>query len=275
MDKRTLRRLLIGDFTVKRLVRSILFIYACVCLYVFFTADSKIFLPQPSSYQDTREIIKLTSPDNIQISALYLPNQASRYTILFSHGNAEDLGDIQPVLEQLHRIGFSVLAYDYRGYGTSQGTPSEHNAYRDIDAAYNYLTQNLGIPSQQIIAYGRSVGGGPTVDLAVRKPIAGLILESAFTSAFRVVVPFPILPFDKFRNIDKIKTVKCPVLVMHGKADDIVPFQHGQRLFAVAPEPKRYLWVDEASHNDLMWVTGDRYAATLKEFAELLQASAS
>lgn len=271
MDKRTLRRLLIGDFTVKRLVRSILFIYACVCLYVFFTADSKIFLPQPSSYQDTSEIVKLTSADHIQISAVYLPNRASRYAILFSHGNAEDLGDIQPVLEQLHRIGFSVLAYDYRGYGTSQGTPSEHNAYRDIDAAYNYLTQHLGIPPQQIIAYGRSVGAGPTVDLAVRKPIAGLIVESAFTSAFRVVVPFPILPFDKFRNIDKIKKVKCPVLVMHGKADEVVPFQHGQRLFAVAPEPKRYLWIDEAGHNDLMWVAGDRYTATLKEFALLIE----
>lgn len=273
MDKRTLRRLLIGDFTVKRLVRSFIFIYACICLYVFFTADSKIFLPQPSSYQDTSEILKLTSADNIQISAVYLPNRASRYTILFSHGNAEDLGDIQPVLEQLHSIGFSVFAYDYRGYGTSQGRPSEHNAYRDIDAAYNYLTQNLSIPPQQIIAYGRSVGGGPTVDLAVRQTIAGLILESTFMSAFRVVIPFPIFPFDKFHNIDKIKKVKCPVLVMHGKADEVVHFQHGQRLFAVAPEPKRYLWVEQAGHNDLMWVAGDRYAATLKEFAHLLQSS--
>jgi len=164
MDKQTLRRLLFGEFTFKRLVRSIIFIYACFCLYVFFFADGKIFLPQPSSYQDTSEILKLTTADQIQLSAVYLPNPASTYTIVYTHGNAEDLGDIRPVLQQLRDIGFSVFAYDYRGYGTSQGTPSERNAYRDIDTAYNYLTQQLRVPPQRIIAYGRSVGGGSAVD---------------------------------------------------------------------------------------------------------------
>jgi abhydrolase domain-containing protein 17 len=273
MDKRTLRRLLFGEFTLKRLVRSLIFIYACVCLYVFFFADQQIFLPGPSSYQDTSEILKLTTSDQIQLSAVYLPNPASIYTILYIHGNAEDLGDIQPVLQQLRDIGFSVFAYDYRGYGTSQGTPSERNAYRDIATVYNYLTQKLRVSPQQIIAYGRSVGGASAVDLAARQPVAGLIMESAFTTAFRVVVPIPILPFDKFRNIGKIKTVKCPVLVMHGKADEVVPFQHGQQLFAAAPQPKRSLWVDEAGHNDLMWIAGDRYAKTLREFAQLVQQS--
>ena len=271
MDKQTLRRLLFGEFTFKRLVRSIIFIYACFCLYVFFFADGKIFLPQPSSYQDTSEILKLTTADQIQLSAVYLPNPASTYTIVYTHGNAEDLGDIRPVLQQLRDIGFSVFAYDYRGYGTSQGTPSERNAYRDIDTAYNYLTQQLRVPPQRIIAYGRSVGGGSAVDLASRKPLAGLIMESCFTSAFRVVVPIPILPFDKFRNIGKIKKVKCPVLVMHGKADEVIPFSHGQQLFAAAFEPKRYLWVDEAGHNDFIWAAGDRYAKTLHEFAQLIQ----
>ncbi len=101
-----------------------------------------------------------------------------------------------------------------------QGKPSEGNAYRDIDTAYNYLTQTLRIPSERIIVYGRSVGGGSAVDLAGREALGGLILESSFTSAFRVIVPFPILPFDKFANIDKIERVNCPVLVIHGKADD-------------------------------------------------------
>lgn len=270
MHKPTWRRLLLGEFTLKRLVRSILFIYAFLCVYVFFTADGKIFLPQPSTYQDSREILKLTSGEHFQISAVYLPNPAATYTILYSHGNAEDLGDIQPVLQELHNIGFSVFAYDYRGYGTSQGTPSEGNAYRDIDAAYNYLTQQLRVPTQRIIAYGRSVGGGLAVDLAARKLVGGLIMESAFTSAFRVVLPIPILPFDKFRNLDKIKKVKCPVLVMHGKADEVIPFPHSQQLFAAANEPKRYLWVDGAGHNDLMWVDSDRYAKTLHEFTQLV-----
>ena len=96
-------------------------------------------------------------------------------------------------------------------------------------------------------------------------------MESCFTSAFRVVVPIPILPFDKFRNLDKIKKVNCPVLVMHGKADEVVPFSHGQKLFAAAGEPKRYLWVDEAGHNDFIWVAGDRYSSTLREFAGLIK----
>jgi fermentation-respiration switch protein FrsA (DUF1100 family) len=111
------------------------------------------------------------------------------------------------------------------------------------------------------------------VDLAARKPLAGLIMESAFTTAFQVVLPIPVLPFDKFRNIDKIKRVNCPVLVMHGKADEVVPFSHGQKLFAAAPEPKLSFWVEEASHNDLMWVAGERYAEILREFAELIESS--
>ena len=209
--------------------------------------------------------------EQIQLSAVYLPNPASIYTILYIHGNAEDLGDIQPVLKQLREIGFGLFAYDYRGYGTSQGKPSERNAYRDIDTVYNYLIQQLGVPAQRIIAYGRSVGGGSAVDLAGRQPLAGLIMESCFTTSFRVVVPIPILPFDKFRNLKKIKQVKCPVLVIHGKADEVIPLFHGQQLFAAAPNPKLFFWVEGASHNDLMWVAGAPYAATLRNFAQLLK----
>ncbi len=273
MDKRTLRRLLLGEFTWQRLIYSLVFIYIFFCLYVFFYADRMIFLPQPSSYGDNRDILKIMTDEQIQLSAVYLLNPASTYTILYIHGNAEDLGDIRPVLEQLREIGFSVFAYDYRGYGTSQGKASEHNAYRDIDTVYNYLIQQLGVPAQRIIAYGRSVGGGSAVDLAARQPLAGLIMESCFTTAFRVVVPIPIVPFDKFRNLKKIKQVKCPVLVMHGKVDEVIPFSHGQQLFAAAPNPKLSLWLDGAGHNDLMWIAGERYAQTLREFAQLIEPS--
>ncbi|HEY9671345.1 MAG TPA: alpha/beta hydrolase, partial [Waterburya sp.] len=125
MDKRILRRLLLGEFTWQRLFHSLIFIYIFFCLYVFFYSDRMIFLPQPSSYRDNRDILKIMTDEQIQLSGVYLPNPASVYTILYVHGNAEDLGDIQPVLQQLHDIGFSVFAYDYRGYGTSQGKPSE------------------------------------------------------------------------------------------------------------------------------------------------------
>lgn len=271
MDKQILKRWLIGKWSFRRLVRSLLIIYAVVCLYVFLTADAKIFLPQSASYQDNSEIIKITTPDKIQLSAVYRQNPAAIYTILYAHGNAEDLGDIEPVLQKLQSLGFSVFAYDYRGYGTSQGKPTEAHAYQDIETVYNYLTEQLAIPSQRIIAYGRSVGNGSTIDLASRKPLAGLVLESAFTSAFRVVVPFPIFPFDKFPNLDKIKKVKCPVLVMHGKEDDTIPLSHGQQLYAAVKSAKISLWVDDAGHNDLTWVAGEQHLKTMKKFIKLIQ----
>lgn len=271
MRQLPLRKLLIGELSWKRFVRSLLFIYTAFALYVFFRADSMIFLPQPASYQDTKSSLKLSVTQTEQISAIYLPNSQATHTLLYIHGNAEDLGDVRPLLDRLHSWGFSVFAYDYRGYGTSNGSPSERNAYQDADAAYHYLTQQLKIPPDQIIVYGRSVGGGSAVDLATRHPVGGLILESTFTSAFRVVVPFPILPFDKFSNLDKLRKVQCPVLVMHGQADEVIPIQHGQRLYEAAQEPKMSLWVAEAGHNDLAWAAGERYQQTLVAFQKLVE----
>ncbi|GCL39664.1 hypothetical protein SR1949_47920 [Sphaerospermopsis reniformis] len=139
MNKQRLKKLLIGDFTGKRMIRSFVVIYTLFAVYVYFRADSMIFLPQPSSYEDTKDIIKLKTRENQQISAVYLPNPTAKYTILYVHGNAEDLGHIRATLKKIRDVGFSVFAYDYRGYGTSQGTPTENAAYQDIDTAYNYL----------------------------------------------------------------------------------------------------------------------------------------
>ena len=273
MDKKTLNRILWGEFSLKRMISSFIFVYGCLCLFAYFYADRMIFLPQPSTYEDSPEILKLTTADGVQISALYLPNPKAKYTLLYSHGNAEDLGYGLPALKSLQEMGFSVFGYDYRGYGTSQGTPSEGNVYRDIDAAYNYLTQHLGISPNRIIAYGHSLGGGLAVDLASRKPIGGLIVENTFISAFRVVTHIPIVPFDKFVNIDKIKQVRCPVLVMHGTADEVIPFWHGQKLFEAANEPKQFLWVEGAGHNNFRSVAGDRYQQALQQFVQLVDQS--
>jgi fermentation-respiration switch protein FrsA (DUF1100 family) len=217
--------------------------------------------------------VSLTTADDVRITAVHLVNERAEYTILYSHGNAEDLGLIAPSLARLRELGFTVFAYDYRGYGTSRGRPSERGAYKDIDAAYDHLTRVLGVPSNRIIAYGRSVGSGPAVDLAARRPLAGLVVESAFVTAFRVLTRVPLLPVDKFRNIDKIGKVSCPVLVMHGAQDDIIPIDHGRRLFKAAREPKRALWVEEAGHNDFLLVAGDRQARALREFVALLRQS--
>src|SRR5260370_14117469 len=152
-----------------------------------------IFLPHPSSYNDSPEILKLRSTNGSLISALYLPNPSARFTLLVSHGNAEDLGDDRYWLEDLRRAGFSVFAYDYQGYGTSQGKPSEKGAYDDEYAAYDYLIANLKIAPDRIIICGRSVRSGPAVHLAARRPAAGLILQSPVASAFRVLTRIAVL----------------------------------------------------------------------------------
>jgi pimeloyl-ACP methyl ester carboxylesterase len=268
MDRATLQRLLIGEFTWRRLVRSLLFIYGFFALYVFLRADSMIFLPPPASYGNGDTVLKIPVNGDQHIAALHLPNDQADYTLLFIHGNAEDLGYLRPFLTQLHDWGFSVFAYDYRGYGLSDGRPSERNAYGDAAAAYGYLTATLGVPPEQILVYGRSVGGGSATALAAQYPVGGLILESTFTSAFRVISPIPLLPFDKFPNRRRLRQITAPVLVMHGESDEIVPFHHGQALYAAAPSPKAFLWIPEAGHNDFAWVAGDRLPQALQDFAQ-------
>ncbi|HEV2905322.1 MAG TPA: alpha/beta hydrolase, partial [Pyrinomonadaceae bacterium] len=140
----------------------------------------------------------------------------------------------------------------------------------DIDAAYDYLTQVLKIPPDRIIAHGRSLGGAVAIDLASRKPLSGLIVESSFVSAFRVVTGYRIFPFDKFRNADKIKQVRCPLLIIHGRQDEVIPFWHGEQLFGIANNPKTNLWVDGAGHNNLKIVAGAEYARALKAFTDSL-----
>lgn len=258
---------------MRSLFLIILLVYLGIFLYSYFYAEKIIFQPQPSSYRDTTQIIKLDSGDGVKISALYLPNTDARYTILYSHGNAEDIAQLLPLLDEMKGMGFNVFAYDYRGYGTSSGTPSEQNAYRDVDAAYDYLLNNLSVPANRIIAVGRSLGGAVAVDLAHRRQLGGLVIESSFVTAYRVLTHIPLFPFDKFKSISKIKNVHCPVLVVHGKRDEVIPFWHGERLFQEANEPKLSFWVEGAGHNNLFDVAGVRYEQVLRDFVALIESN--
>ena len=250
----------------KRMLYLVAGLYVALLILSFFS-DSLIFQPHPSSYQDNAGILKLTTRKGKKISAMYLPNPTARFALLVSHGNAEDLGDDRFWLEDLRQIGFSVLAYDYEGYGTSGGQPSEQAAYDDEDAAYDYLTSILHIAPDHVIIFGRSVGSGPAVHLAARRSVAGLILQSPFVSAFRVLTRIQLLPYDKFPNSKDIRNVHCPVLIIHGDSDTVIPPWHGRKLFALANEPKRFVPVPGADHNDLDAVAGKTYAAILQEFA--------
>ena len=271
MDRKSLRRWLNGDFTLRRLARSLAEVYVVVLVYAWFFSDGIIFPRHESTYSDRPDIIKIATRDGGRISALYLPNTNATFTILHSHGNYEDLGEIRPELDLLRRAGFSVFAYDYRGYGTSEGRATERTTYLDAEAAYGYLVHELHVPSDRIISHGRSVGAALALHVAAERDVAGLIMESPFVTAFRVKTVIPLAPFDKFRNIDVIRRVRCPILVMHGKADTTIPFWHGQKLFDAAPDPKQCLWVDGAGHDDLSMVAGSRYWDSIRQFAALIK----
>jgi abhydrolase domain-containing protein 17 len=261
---------IVGHWSWQRIVRLPLIVYGTIVLYAYFFGDHQIFQPHPASYRDTPDLVKLSTPNGQKISALYLTYPAAPYTILYSHGNAQDLGDIRPILEKLHTLKFNILAYDYRGYGTSQGKPSEANAYQDIQTAYRFLTEQRGIKGDRIILLGQSIGSGPSVYLATRQPVAGLIIQSGFVSAFRVVVPFPLLPFDKFPNRDRLSQVHAPVMVVHGTQDQLIPFWQAKALYAAANQPKTLVPISRAGHNDVNEVGGQKYLRRIQTFADTL-----
>ncbi len=273
MDKKNLKKYLVGDFSVKRLIRSVAFIYIFLFVFALACSDRILFQPQPSSYGDADDIIKIEMSDGQPISAIYLNNPEAEYTVLFSHGNAEDLGNLRGFLTMYHDLGFSVLSYDYPGYGTSPGRPTTGNAYMAADAALKHLVKKQGVNLDQIIIHGRSVGAGPAIYLAHTNDVAGLIIESAFVSAYRVLTRIPILPFDKFKNIDIIDKVDCLVLVIHGKKDRTIPFWHGKKLFKKAKEPKSCCWLDGASHNYIPEEAGMAYLSAISKFPSLIRSS--
>ncbi len=252
-----------------QVVWQILLYYGILCVVVFFLSDY-IMYPVPEPYQDKQipvPVIKLTTQNGQKISAVYLPNTRAKYTILISHGNGEDLWQIFPWLEAFKAHGFSVFAYDYEGYGTSSSRPSENKTYLDINAAYDYLKNTLHIPDNRIILLGRSIGSGPTIDLARRVSVAGVILESAMLTAFRVITYWPLFPFDKYRNNAKISEISSPILFIHGTKDNVVPFWHGKALYALATAHKTFYAVEDAGHNNVAEVGGEQYWKTIEEFS--------
>jgi len=267
------RLYLLGKVLLKpRYLLAPLVVYACVLAVVLIAADRMIFLPRPpSSYADTPDIIKLQTEDGVTISALHLPNPDARFTILYSHGVAEDLGQLRPFFETYRDQGFALFAYDYHGYGTSAGRPSEKNVYRDAAAALRYLVDQAQVKPEHIIAHGRSVGAGAACYLAENEPIGALVLESAFVSAFRAVTHVRLAPFDKFENLQRLAAIRCPVLVIHGLNDDVVAPWHGKKLLAAAGAPKANLWVEGATHDDIPLVAGPKYWEAIGDLADCIE----
>ncbi|KAH3834279.1 alpha/beta hydrolase domain-containing protein 17B-like [Dreissena polymorpha] len=204
---------------------------------------------------DLIEVFQTRTSKGNRISCMYAkcsPN--ARYTLLFSHGNAVDLGQMSSFYIGLGtRINCNIFSYDYSGYGTSTGKPSEKNLYADIDAAWQSLRSRYGICPQNIILYGQSIGTVPTVDLAARYEVAAVVLHSPLMSGMRVAFPETKRTwfFDAFPSIDKVQKITSPVLVIHGTEDEVIDFSHGLAIFERCPRTVEPLWVEGAGHNDV------------------------
>ncbi|CEL96768.1 unnamed protein product [Vitrella brassicaformis CCMP3155] len=192
--------------------------------------------------------------------------------IIFSHGNSTDIGFMTPNLFNLSKnVKANILAYEYSGYGLSAAPlPSEKSTYRDIRLAYRYATEDLSVAPSLIILYGQSVGSGPSCDLAAdpKCPVAGLILHSAIASGLRIFRPLKRGPwFDLYRNVEKLKRIRCNVLVIHGTCDREVPFHHGRLLHEAAGSKSiRPWWVPNAEHNDIEVRFRREYARRVLDF---------
>lgn len=221
----------------------------------------KLHLSERAEFQysqrelDTTEVFLTRSSRGNRVGCMYIrcaPN--ARFTVLFSHGNAVDLGQMSSFYIGLGtRINCNIFSYDYSGYGVSTGKPTEKNLYADIDAAWHALRTRYGISPENIILYGQSIGTVPTVDLASRYECAAVVLHSPLTSGMRVAFPDTkkTYCFDAFPNIEKVSKIPSPVLIIHGTEDEVIDFSHGLALFERCPKAVEPLWVEGAGHNDI------------------------
>jgi uncharacterized protein len=257
--------------------------YGAIILWFRTNEDRLLFLPEPgpltpppAAFGLNPERVEFSAPGGPRLVAWRIPPPEPDSTalwILVFHGNAGNLATPgRPEHDrQLRDLGLGVLALDYRGYGESAGTPTEAGLYADARAAYDYLRGPLALPARRILIYGHSLGSGVAVELATTVEAAGLIVEGGFTSVpDRGAEVYPWLPghlmaHNCFASLERIGSVRMPVLVIHGRDDATIPIRHGRRLFAAAPEPKEFLEVP-GGHDDAYDVGQVEYQAGLRRF---------
>ncbi len=263
-----------------RLLRATGIAVAVVALFfagfIVFFEESLIFYPArggvgPSPGQD----VFLTTSDGVKIHGWYVTHPEAKAAILYLHGNAGNIEIRRDVLEGLRQLPANVLLIDYRGYGNSEGRPSEVGIYRDARAAYDWLAART--PPERIVVFGKSLGGAPACELAAGVPVGGLIVQSSFTRATdmaSIVMPFlpgaRFLVRSKFDTIGKVARIRCPKLFIHAVDDDLIPFSMARRLYDAAAEPKEHAWFDSGGHGGL-WITHHQaYYARLRQFLNRL-----
>ncbi|KAI5591695.1 hypothetical protein POPTR_004G112300v4 [Populus trichocarpa] len=227
-----------------------------------------------NSNREYVDVLKLETKRGNHVVAVYFKNPAASLTVLYSHGNAADLGQMYDLFCELSlHLRVNLMGYDYSGYGQSTGKPTEQNTYVDIEAAYRCLEEKYGVKEEDVILYGQSVGSGPTLDLATRLPkLRAVVLHSPIASGLRVIYPVKrTYWFDIYKNIDKIPFINCPVLVIHGTDDDVVSWSHGKQLWERCKEKYEPLWVKGGNHCDLELYP--QYIKHLKKFISAIEKS--
>ena len=265
--KRSWKKWIFGSLSWKRLLGSLVFVYLCLLMVAVFFADRFIFLPPESTYvRDLDRLEVLTGPPELPL--LHYEARGNYPTIIWSHGNAEDLGGVTNIMDALSDMGFGVVAYEYPGYGLSEGKPTEDSVNAAALQAYQYVREELGVPPGKIVLCGQSVGSGPTLWLASQVPHVRVILIAPFMSAFRTATRIPLFPGDRFENHKRIGEVSSPLLIIHGTEDRVISFSHGKKLFKLSPSRSKFFFpVEGAGHNNLYKSFSEKIFLAIHAFA--------
>jgi hypothetical protein len=228
-----------------------------------------IYMPSRELYGNPADLglpyrdVWFRAEDGISLHGWFVPGR-SPITLLWFHGNAGNVSHrLDNIREINRRLGIGVFIFDYRGYGRSEGTPTELGLYRDARAAREALLKEPGVDAARLVYFGRSLGAAVAVELALAERPAGLILETPFrsvqTMANRTLPGSGFLMKTRFDSLSKIGRISAPLLILHGDADEVVPYAEGRRLFEAAREPKAFYTIPRARHNDTYLVGGDAY----------------
>ena len=271
------RRLLIS------IIRILLGAYIGLGLILYFRQSSFLFQPTkklpytPSVIRLIYENVRLKTPDNLVLAGWYIPAKDANFTVLFCHGNGGNIAYALDSINIFHGLGLNCLVFDYRGYGDSQGKPTEEGTYTDAQTAYDWLIKEKKLKPSEIIICGQSLGGSIAAHLADSAKPAGLIIESSFTSFVDIAGKFypymPVKLFAKYRfnTSDYLKKVNCPVLIIHSRNDELVPFEFGRRLYEeAAKEPKQFIEIS-GSHNDCLVDSEEIYREGVSNWLKFIE----
>jgi fermentation-respiration switch protein FrsA (DUF1100 family) len=257
----------------------VIIVYSVFLIVMYFKQDSLLYFPDKEIWQTPKDVglgyeeIYFKAKDGITISGWYIPAENEKGIILFCHGNAGNISHRLDSIKIFNSLNLSVLIFDYRGYGKSEGKPYEIGTYLDAEAAWDYLVNFKEKSPDRIILFGRSLGAAIAAEIALRKNPAGLIIESSFTSVpdigtkFYPWIPVKLISRFKYSTIDKIGLIRCPKLIIHSHEDEIIPFEHAKSIYERAFPPKDFLEI-KGGHNEGFLISGNTYTEGLKRFLD-------